>query len=183
VKLITDILSDLYHKKISTAQAQQLLINIISLKKGRLTSYEYLLQMSISEWCAIAYQGMPIATIARWRYEGWPTHCAICNQMCSINIHSRPCRPMHTLRFDNTIKKDVLVHLDCLQELPREKSKPRLYTKKYAHSPFWPTIEKALKHLEITTNLKIINYYDDVIGVIVQRLEKARQRRQNLVNK
>jgi hypothetical protein len=79
-----DIIKDLYEKKITLDEAHNLLDQVIDdsnngkydhlVKDGRI-DLAPIIGMDNYEYTAYG-QGADFDTIAKWRYEGWPTICA-----------------------------------------------------------------------------------------------------------
>jgi hypothetical protein len=77
-----DLLHDLYYGKISEEKAYSIFDSIISSEQAPYIKEK--LQLSNEEWTAFC-QSAPFKTIAKWRYEGWPSICNKCKGKLTIS--------------------------------------------------------------------------------------------------
>lgn len=69
-----------------------------------------LLGLSAIEWTAFGH-GASFEEIASWRYDGWPSTCAICGKPLDVNAFGWFARAISS-------GKHAPVHLDCLPPHP-----------------------------------------------------------------
>ena len=75
-----DILDLLYQNKISLKEAENILDDIAKQYHEDKQSLDWRLEGGFSEYEATAYaQGAFLNDIAKFRYDGWPNSCCVCN--------------------------------------------------------------------------------------------------------
>ena len=108
-----DILKELYENKVTEQEAQAFYDSIMLHPTDEITMPERFIGLQDNkEFQALLIYDIPLKTVAKWRYEGWPTNCALCGKECDVN-DTRNCYMFHELSIKGEIKKDVMVHGDC----------------------------------------------------------------------
>lgn len=77
-----DILHDVYYNLLTDQQANIILEQAYEdfhARKLKIDPREYVC-MTYSELTLLLLYGLPYSFIAKWRYEGWPKTCAMCNK-------------------------------------------------------------------------------------------------------
>ena len=77
-----DFLKRVYGKELTEDEAEEIYDNIM--EHGHNDSWQEVLSMNTTEATAFMH-GASFAEIARWRYEGWPTHCPVCGESLDIS--------------------------------------------------------------------------------------------------
>jgi hypothetical protein len=101
-----DLLDAISRGIMSAEEAEDRAHEIADTRHGDLRE---LLGMSSVEYTAYAH-GASLVQIARWRRDGWPSHCAICGRNLDVPQFGWVPREIEPVF--------VLVHIACL--LPRE---------------------------------------------------------------
>jgi hypothetical protein len=80
---VTDILKKLYAGSITPNEAQKMLDEVLDSEGGG--AIGSLLKIGDVEWTAYGH-GAQLEEIARWRYDGWPTRCAVCGRKIHADL-------------------------------------------------------------------------------------------------
>ena len=81
--LAVDVLNQIHVGAIDEINADLLLDRILDSESA--PDVKKLLRLTPEEWTAKG-QGVLWSVLARWRYAGWPSRCAVCNR--SIDPHA-----------------------------------------------------------------------------------------------
>ncbi|HLB93723.1 MAG TPA: hypothetical protein VJJ81_00605 [Candidatus Babeliales bacterium] len=79
------------------------------------------LKLSFAELTLLLLYGLPYSFIAKWRYEGWPTSCTMCNK--SIDADLDGWSFSRSLKVGGVEIKNTLICLDCCQVLIKKSEK------------------------------------------------------------
>ena len=112
-----DLLDEVYKKKITDDDARLIFENAqYEFHYGKLEIAPGLyLQLSFAELTLLLLYGLPYSFIAKWRYEGWPTSCAMCDK--SINADLDGWSFIRSLKIKNVEIENTLVCLKCADVL------------------------------------------------------------------
>lgn len=102
-----DLLYEVYHKKISKKEALNIVNEYLNVDIVNPIS-DYLNIHLQTEWTALVLWEMDIKTVAKWRYEGWPKTCSLCNK--SIDVHKDLWKAKKSIIIKGKRTKNVLVH-------------------------------------------------------------------------
>ena len=108
-----DILAALYERQITASQAEAIDSEIMASQEA--SRVAELLGLNVEEWTAFCH-GVSFKTLAKWRYEGWPSKCLKCGHPILI-------QKFGWLAVDSG-KKVGLKHIIC----PRSGADTRLTT-------------------------------------------------------
>lgn len=108
-----DILKEIYSQRITEKEAQSLFDKIID--EGLGSPSELMMLNLRKEYTAILLHDMPFTTVARWRYEGWPSKCAICGK--DLNLEQGNWRAFHEIMINGVMQRDVMTHWNCYEKL------------------------------------------------------------------
>jgi hypothetical protein len=104
-----DILYELYKNLITEKEAYIFYNQLIGI--GTTNIADFMMLDMRTEWTAFRMDDIPLTIIAQWRYEGWPTHCAICER--DLNIKKGWWRPLKQEYIKGKLRNNVMVHWDC----------------------------------------------------------------------
>ncbi len=156
-----NLLKEIYEKKITEKEAEDIWLNV----EG---SNAYA-QIGINTYKErLAVDAIPFKILAKWRYEGWPTVCAICNKPCDMDKNEG--YPVKKWRVNNKIKRNFIIHKEC---------EPLPYAD-YRELEAWHIIEKAIDDLEKLQEIRITTVKDNVVGYIVSRLARNKKTKEPL---
>jgi hypothetical protein len=115
-----DILLEVYNHQISSQDAQDLYELLFEkFHEGKLLMHaEEYLCFSVCERTAIVLYGIPFDAIAKWRYEGWPTECALCSKRLSVG--KEPWGACTKFRIEGKEHFNILFHWDCYRYMARD---------------------------------------------------------------
>ncbi len=74
-----------------------------------------------TEATAFVLHNISYATLAKWRYEGWPNTCIICGKKFSVKDDTW--RAFRNIRFQGKLKRNVMTHWDCYTQWYNDKEK------------------------------------------------------------
>lgn len=116
-----DLLAALHENRITVSQAEAIDSEIMASQDA--SRVAELLGLNTEEWTAFCH-GVPFQTLAKWRYEGWPSTCSKCGELISI-------QKFGWLAVEKG-NKFVLTHVTC----PRSGADTRLATE--GQGACWP---------------------------------------------
>jgi len=116
-----DVLKELYHDKVSVSEIRNFKDKIFEKPSTQSRIYDLLMFSKIEKGAWI--HGAPWSILAKWRYEGWPQKCPVCNKKVVPE------------KFGWMVKKIEkegykLVHIDCLDKLRKTRNKATWHAKK-----------------------------------------------------
>ncbi len=116
-----DILDKLYKKMITQREAEAIYVDVFDkFNRGILkTDPVKLLCLSHKEKIAIRLHDISLKVLAKWRYEGWPKTCAICDKPVAIGkvdwcVFERK-------KIGGKMRSEVVMHGDCYSAMPTPK--------------------------------------------------------------
>lgn len=105
-----DLLYEAYYGKLSEKEAEELIFQYLRSDIKKPIS-DYLNINLKSEWPAIFLGKLKIKRVAKWRYEGFPTICLICNK--TLDVNKDIWRAKKSLVIGGKKKRNVIVHQNC----------------------------------------------------------------------
>lgn len=108
-----DILKEIYEKKITEKEASDFLKKALESEEDNAVN---LMGLNLeNEWTALMLHDISYAVLAKWRYEGWPSICAICHE--KLDIDKGGWKAFRSLKINNKILKNVLAHWECYNQM------------------------------------------------------------------
>ena len=112
-----DILHNIYYNRLTDQQANIILEQAYEdfhAGKLKIDPREYT-NMTYSELTLLLLYSLPYSFIAKWRYEGWPTSCAMCDKPIDADLDGWSFS--RSLKVRGVEVKDTLTCLKCADVL------------------------------------------------------------------
>lgn len=159
-----DLLKELYEKNIDGKAAQKIFNSIMVHPSRNLVNPSNLIGIrDDKEFNALVFQDIALSIVARWRYEGWPNRCVVCQKTCLLEKDEG--FAFKKLVDSGRIIRNNICHWDC---------RPPAYAS-LRNLSLWHTVEKIIEDLEKKLMIRCTTVKDFIIGEMVLSLKKYKK--------